>query len=50
MRDGFDFGIVNFPFLDCDVPRRPFYEVCISQLTRFEYVVVLMTLILVINA
>ena len=22
-RDDFDFDIVNFPFLDCDVPRRP---------------------------
>ena len=21
-RDDFDFDIVNFPFLDCDVPRR----------------------------
>ena len=24
-RDDFDFDIVNFPFLDGDVPRRPFY-------------------------
>ena len=34
-RDDFDFDIVNFPFLDGDVPRRPFYGVCISQLIRF---------------
>ena len=24
-RDDFDFDIVNFPFLDSDVPRRPSY-------------------------
>ena len=29
-RDDFDFDIVNFPFLDGDVPRRPSYEVNIS--------------------
>ena len=28
--DDFDFDIVNFPFLDCDVPRRPSYGVYIS--------------------
>ena len=31
----FDFDIVNFPFLDGDVPRRPSYEVNISQLIHF---------------
>ena len=45
--DDFDFDLVNFPFLDGNVPRRPSYGVYISQL---EYVVMLMTLILVINA
>ena len=34
-RDGFDFDIVNFPFLDGDVPRCPSYGVYISQLIRF---------------
>ena len=34
-RDDFDFEIVNFPFLDGDVPRSTFYEVYISQLIRF---------------
>ena len=29
-RDDFDFDIVNFPFLDGDVPRRPSYGVYIS--------------------
>ena len=35
--DDFDFDIhvVNFPFLDGDVPRRPSYGVYISQLIRF---------------
>ena len=30
IRDDFDFDIVNFPFLDGDVPRRPSYGVYIS--------------------
>ena len=30
-----DFHIVNFPFLDGDVPRHPSYGVYISQLIRF---------------
>ena len=34
-RDNFDFDIVNFPFLDGDVPRRASYGVYISQLIRF---------------
>ena len=36
--DDFDFDIVKFPFLDGDVPRRPFYGVYISQLIRFARV------------
>ena len=34
-RDDFDFEIVNFPFLDGDVPRSTSYGVCNSQLNRF---------------
>ena len=34
-RDDFNFDIVNFPFLDGDVPSRPSYGVYISQLIRF---------------
>ena len=37
-RDDFDFDIVNFPFLDGDVPRRVSYDVYISQLIRFARV------------
>ena len=37
-RDDFDFDIVNFPFLDGDVPRSPSYRVYISQLIRFARV------------
>ena len=33
-----DFDIVNFPFLDGDVPRRTSYGVYISQLIRFARV------------
>ena len=36
--DDFNFEIVNFPFLDGDVPRSPSYGVYISQLIRFERV------------
>ena len=34
-RDDFDFDIVNFPFLDGDVPRSTSYGVYISQLIGF---------------
>ena len=34
-RGDFDFDIVNFPFLDGDVPRRTSYGVYIFQLIRF---------------
>ena len=33
-RDDFNFEIVNFPFLDGDVPRSPSYGVYISQVER----------------
>ena len=35
-RDDFDFDVVNFPFLDGDVPRSASYCVYISQLIRFD--------------
>ena len=34
-RDNFDFEIVNFPFLDGDVPRSTSYELYFSQLIQF---------------
>ena len=37
-RDDFNFEIVNFPFLDGDVPRSPSYGIYISQLIRFASV------------
>ena len=37
-RDDFDFDIVNFQFLDGDVPRSTSYGVYISQLIRFARV------------
>ena len=37
-RDDFNFDIVNFPFLDGDVPPSPSYGVYISQLIRFARV------------
>ena len=37
-RDDFNFDIVNFLFLDGDVPLRPSYGVYISQLIRFARV------------
>ena len=37
-RDDFDFDILNFPFLDGDVPRSASFGVYISQLIRFDRV------------
>ena len=37
-RDDFDFEIVNFPYLDGDVPRRASYGVYNSSLIRFARV------------
>ena len=37
-RDDFDLDIVNFPFLDGNVPRSTSYGVYISQLIRFALV------------
>ena len=37
-RDDFNFDIVNFPFLDGDIPRSTSYGVYISQLIRFARV------------
>ena len=37
-RDDFNFEIVNFPFLDGDVPRSTSYGVYISRLIRFARV------------
>ena len=49
-RDDFDFDIVNFPFLDGDVPRSTSYGVYISQRIRFAQCPVMwMALILVIR-
>ena len=35
-RDDFDFDIVNFPFLDGDVPCRTSYAVSISKIIRLS--------------
>ena len=35
-RDDFDFPIVNFPFLDSNIPSSPAYGVYISQLIRYS--------------
>ena len=37
-QDDFNFEIVNFPFLDGDIPCSPSYGVYISQLIRFARV------------
>ena len=49
--DDFDFEIVNFPYLDGDVPRRASYSVYISQLRDSvrQCLVMLMTSTLEIN-
>ena len=35
MRDDYSFDIVNFPFLDSNIPSGPAYGVYISQLIRY---------------
>ena len=47
-RDDFDFDIVNFPFLDGDVPRSTSY-IFLNLFDLLECPVMLMTLILVIR-
>ena len=42
-RDYFDFEIVNFPFLDGDVPRSPSYGVFLSFSVLLECVLMLIT-------
>ena len=37
-RDDFDFDMVNFLFLDGDIPRSTSYGIYISQLARFAKV------------
>ena len=41
--DDFNHEIVNFPFLDGDVPRSPSYGVYFSQLIRFARVCSIVT-------
>ena len=41
-RDDFIFQIVNFTFLDRDVPRSPSYGVYISQIIRFARLVLML--------
>ena len=49
-RDDFDFDIVNFPFLDGDIPGRTSYGVYISQLKDSpELLQILMALTIVIK-
>ena len=43
-RDDFNFEIVNFPFLDGDVPRSPsMVYIFLSLFVLLEYVLMLMT-------
>ena len=49
-RDDFDFDIVNFPFLDGDVPRRPYVGYTyLNLLDSPELLQILMTLTTVIK-
>ena len=49
-RDDFNFDIVNFPFLDGDVPRRTSYGVTyLSLLDSPEFLQILMTLTTVVK-
>ena len=51
-RDDFNFDIVNFPFLDGDVPQRPSYGVYIylNLFALSEHLRMLLTSIIVTNS
>ena len=51
-RENFNFDIVNFPFLDGDVPRRPSYGVYIylNLFALSEHLRMLLTSIIVTNS
>ena len=51
-RDDFNFDIVNFPFRDGDVPRRPSYGVYIylNSFALPEHLCMLLTSIIVANS
>ena len=42
-RDDFDFEIVNFPFLDCDVPRSPMESISLNSFVLLEHLAMLLT-------
>ena len=49
-RDDFDFEIVNFPFLDGDVPRSTSYgSISLNSFVLLEHLAMLETLTLAIN-
>ena len=48
-RDYFDFGIVNFPFLDGDVPRSPMESIPLDSFVLLEHLAIVLTSTLAIN-
>ena len=49
-RDDFDFEIVNFPFLDGDVPRsNPMESISLNSFVLLEHLAMLLTSTLAIN-
>ena len=49
-RDDFDFEIVNFPFIDGDVPRSTSYEsIYLNSFVLLEHLAMLLTSTLAIN-
>ena len=50
-RDGFNFDIVNFPFLDADVPQRPcMVYIYLNLFASTEHLRMLLTSIIVTNS
>ena len=48
-RDDFDFEIVNFPFLDGDVPLHPMESLSLNSFVLLEHLAMLLTSTLAIN-
>ena len=49
-RDDFNFDIVNFPFIDVDVPQRPYIYIYLNLFALPEHLRMLLTSIIVTNS
>ena len=48
-RDDFDFEIVNFPFLDGDIPLNPMESISLNSFVLLEHLAMILTSTFAIN-